>query len=61
MIELAELALPFINRDLAYAASGDSVPDRNHPGRFVAHGRALVFVYEVISPNAVIVTTFRKE
>lgn len=61
MIELAELSLPFVNKDLTYAASGDSAPDRNHPGRFVAHGKALIFVYEVIAPSVVIVTTFPKE
>ena len=61
MIEFAGLALPFVNRDLAFAASGDSVLDRDHPGRFVADGRALIFVYEVVSPTVVIVTALRSE
>jgi hypothetical protein len=61
MIELADLNLPFVNRDLALAAARASAPDRNHRGRFVTHGNALIFVYEVIAPNVVIVTAFLKE
>lgn len=61
MIELTDLTLPFVNRDLALAAARESAPDKNHRGRFVAHGDALIFVYEVIAPNVVIVTAFLKE
>ena len=61
MIEAADLALVLVTHDLAYAATREVAPSRSHPGRFVAHGRRLIFVFEVVAPNVVIVTTFPKE
>lgn len=61
MIEAADLTLVLVTHDLAYAATCEVAPSRSHPSRFVAHGRRLIFVFETVAPNVVIVTTFPRE
>lgn len=56
MIEFSGLDAVFVARELEHAADGGLVSvNRNHPGRFVAHGRATIISFEV-QPEVVVVT-----
>ncbi len=61
MLAAADLSRVFAERDLEAASNGEVTPSRAHTGRFVAHGRRLVFIFEIVAPDVVVVTAFPKE
>jgi hypothetical protein len=58
--EAAGLTRAFVDAEVLHAADGVLVPNKSHPGRFVAHGRATTMSVEV-EPEAVIVTIMISE
>lgn len=51
----AGLDAAFVAAEILYAAEGVLVPNRSHPGRFIAHGRATIISVEV-EPVVLVVT-----
>jgi len=62
MLTFAELDLVFVEAELRFAVHHGFVDyDRNSAGRFVAHGRATILVFEVVAPAVVVVTIMIQE
>ena len=62
MIAFAGLDLAYAESELYYAAEQGFVGhNRNHSGRFIAHGRTTVSSFEVVAPGVVIVTIMIQE
>ena len=58
--EAAGFTRAFIDAEVLRASDGVLVPNKSHPGRFIAHGRATTMSVE-IEPEAVIVTIMVNE